>query len=52
MGLPVCRLLRLLRRLRPELVDGAAAPRSLGDCARFQLADCPVVPRVLSEGTV
>ncbi len=49
MGLPVCRLLRLLRRLSPELVDGEAAPRTLGDCARFQLTECPVVPRVLSE---
>ena len=54
MGLPVCRLLRLLRRLRPELVDpdDGAAPRPLGDCARFRLEECPIVPRVLSEGAV
>ena len=54
MGLPVCRLLRLLRRLRPELVDPAdgAAPRALGDCGRFRRDDCPIVPRVLKEGAL
>ena len=49
MGLPACRVLRLLRRLRPELVPTAL---DLGDCARFQLAECPIVPRVLKEGAL
>lgn len=49
MGLPVCRLLRLIRRLRPELVDGDSAPRALGDCARFVPSDCPIVPAVAKD---
>ena len=51
MGLPVCRLLRLLRRLAPDLVDPpGAAPRPLGDCAHFVIDACPFVPRIVEEG--
>jgi hypothetical protein len=49
MGLPVCRLLRLLRRVRPALVDGDGRPRRLGDCSRFAAAECPVVPMIGKE---
>lgn len=52
MGLPVCRLLRLLRRLRPELVNPDEVPRPLGDCARFRRDDCPIVPRILQAGAL
>jgi MAF protein len=45
MGLPVCRLLRLVRRLRPEMVDGDGSPRRLGDCARFVKTECVVEVR-------
>jgi len=50
MGLPVCRLLRLVRRLRPALVDGDGTPRPLGDCARFVAGDCPVIGGIVREG--
>jgi septum formation protein len=43
MGLPVCRLLRLIRRLRPEVVPTAP---ELGDCQRYQAGQCPFVPQV------
>lgn len=47
MGLPVCRLLRLIRRLRPALV---AMHDALGDCARYQPAACPFVPQIMKDG--
>jgi MAF protein len=48
MGLPVCRVLRLLRRLRPELVP---PERVLGDCRRFDPAACPIVPAIDKEAS-
>lgn len=50
MGLPVCRLLRLVRRLRPALIDGDGTPRGLGDCGRYIMEECPIVPRIGNEG--
>jgi MAF protein len=49
MGLPVCRLLRLVRRVRPALVDGDGSPRRLGDCTRFVATECPIVPLIGKE---
>ena len=49
MGLPVCRLLRLVRRVRPALVDGDGSPRRLGDCMRFAASECPIVPEITKD---
>jgi MAF protein len=46
MGLPVCRLLRLIEQLRPGLTPPGLR---LGDCARYEPGACPIVPAIRPE---
>jgi MAF protein len=43
MGLPVCRVLRLVGEVRPDLMP---RERPLGDCRHFGARECPVVPAI------
>ena len=49
MGLPLCRLLSRLHRLRPHRVP---QPAPLADCARYAAADCPFVAQVMRDGAL
>jgi MAF protein len=48
MGLPICRLLRLLaqRGVSPSLSQPA------GDCEQFRAGECPIVPQIVMESAL